>query len=275
MLWKLRGDSSMISVNYGVFMKFILSFIFLLSFSAHAKSFDIRCSSKNFEKTIYKGVVYDRGYFLTAGCYELSATFSAEEKALDQCRQWADFYGIKNYEAKIYPRSNDQFTQCHPDSRKIADFMTQKKYNKVPEIEGAYKESGTIIYYTHLYIDNHADPAPIYDQASGRELAQWLLIDEDFFCGKINQNIAFKYNSKNGELSVLTYNTKTVAIYKNSVRSDYYLKQASKEIAYPFLTWEQSQNSMSFIDFYSMKNGKKNVERHEEILYFENNGLCR
>lgn len=146
------------SGNYGVYMKFIFSFIFLLSFSAQAKTFDIRCSSKNFDRAVYKGFIYDRAYFTTAGCYELSATFGAEEKAIDQCRQWADFYGIKNYDAKIYPRSSDQFTQCHPDSKKITDFMIQKKYNKVPEIEVAYKESGTIIYYTHLYIDNHADP---------------------------------------------------------------------------------------------------------------------
>jgi hypothetical protein len=112
------------SDNYGIYMKFIFSFIFLLSFSAQANFFYIRCSSKTFDRAAYKGVVYDRAYFATAGCYELIATFGAEEKALDQCRQWAGFYGIKNYEAKVYPRSNDQFTQCHPDSKKITDFMT-------------------------------------------------------------------------------------------------------------------------------------------------------
>lgn len=256
-------------------MKIFFVLIILLSSSAYSKSFDVSCSSKTFEKAIYKGVTYDRGYYVTAGCYEFNSTFAAEEKAKDQCRQWANYYGIKNYEANVYLRNDDRFTQCHSDSKKNADFMNQRKYNKVAEIENAYKESGTIIYYTHLYIDNHANPSGMYNQESGNELAQWLLIDGAFFCGKINQNIAFKYNSINGELNVITYNTKSMAIYKKTVGADYYLKQGSKEITYPFLTWEQSRNSMSFIDFYSMKNGKKNVERHEEILYFEGNGLCR
>lgn len=264
----------MIPPNREPLMKIFFALIFLPLSSAYSKSFDVSCSSKTFEKTIYKGVTYDRGYYATAGCYELNSNFGAEEKAIDQCRQWANYYGIKNYDAKVYLRSDDQFTKCHFDSRKIADLMIQKKYNKVAEIESAYRESGTIIYYTHLYIDNHVNPSPIYNQVNGSELAQWLLIDGTFFCGKINQNIAFKYNPLNSELSVVTYNTKSMAVYKNAVGSDYYLKQGSKEIAYPFLTWEQSRNSMSFIDFYSMKNGKKNVERHEEILYFEGNGLC-
>lgn len=255
-----------------------VSLIFLVSFfsisAVFAASFDVACVSEKTDQQ-YNGEVFSNGIYITAGCYEVSALFGAKEKAQKECQKWANYYAIKKFEAKIYDRSKDAFTSCSYDIKKMITSLQKKKINQVHEVGSVYKESDTIFYYTNLYVDNHENPKAYYDKNSKRELAQWLRLGKDFYCGKLDEDIAFKYNAADSQLVVINISTKKKAVFRELIRGEFKLVKSENSIKSPFLFWHLSQNNMSYIDFYKIDNGQKTVQRHEEILYSENNFLCR
>lgn len=255
-----------------VHLVFLVSFLW--SAIVSAGSFDVACVSKKSEVQ-YNGESFDSGVYITAGCYEVSSFFGAYEKAQNECKKWASYYGIQKFEAKIYDKSRDAFTSCSYDMKKITTELQKKKFNQVHEVASVYRESNTIFYYTSLYIDNHKSPKAIYEKSSGRELAQWLRLGKDFYCGKLEKDIAFKYNAADSELIVINVSSGKKAIYRETIPGEFKLVTSESSINSPLLFWKISQNNMSYIDFYKLVNGKKVVQRHEELLYFEANQLCR
>lgn len=257
-------------------MKVRLFFLvsFLWSTTILAASFDVACVSEKSEVQ-YNGEFFDNGIYITAGCYEVSSFFGAKQRAQDECQKWASYYGIKKFEAKIYDKSRDAFTSCSYDIKKITTDLQKKKLNQVDEVARVYRESGTIFYYTNLFIDNHDNPKAVYEKSSGRELAQWLRLGKEFYCGKLEKDIAFKYNAADSELIVINVSSGKKAIYRETILGEFKLVKSENSLNSPFLYWKISQNHMSYIDFYKLVNGKKVVQRHEELLYFESNLLCR
>lgn len=254
-----------------IVLVFFISFIWSTIFAA---SFDVACVSQ-MSDVQYNGESFKNGIYITAGCYEMSSIFGAKQKAQDECQKWANYYGIEDFEAKVYDKSKDNFTSCSYDIKTIRTNLLRKKLNQIHEVGSVYKESDTIFYYTNLFIDNHNNPKAVYEKSSGRELAQWLRLSGEFYCGKLDQDLAFRYNAKDSELIVIQISSKKKAIYRQVLIGEFKLVTSQNSINSPLLNWNISQNNMSYIDFYQLANGKKIVQRHEEILYSENNFLCR
>lgn len=263
--------------KHGTSMKYISMLFFItLNFICHAKVFDVRCQSSDFGDVSYRGKSYENAFLMTTSCEKVSALFGAEDKAKEQCSKWASFYGLKNFEAYTYERSENDFTSCHYESRVLHEEFKKKFLNKIIDIESEYKESGSIFGYTSLYVDNHEKPFAIYNSRNGKESAQWLLINGEYYCGKIDDDIAFFYNDEKKEMRAIIPSSLEEAVYSNSLNGEVLkLENESHQIKAPFLEWKLAMNEMSFLDFYEIKNGQRKVIRHVEMIYFPNNLLCR